>query len=36
VQATNRDLAGRLSLALKSRGETIAVSRAFAHRFRQM
>ena len=36
VQATNRDFAGRLSLALKTRAETIAVSRAFAHRFRQM
>ena len=36
VQATTRDLAGRVSLALKSRSETIAVSRAFAHRFRQM
>ena len=36
VQATNRDLTGRLSLALKTRSETLAVSRAFAHRFRQM
>jgi DNA-binding LytR/AlgR family response regulator len=36
VQATDRDFAGRLSLALKTRAETIAVSRAFAHRFRQM
>src|SRR6185312_17386258 len=29
VQATHRDFAGRLSLALKTRAETIAVSRAF-------
>lgn len=36
VQATSRDLTGRLSLALKTRSETLAVSRAFAHRFRQM
>ena len=36
VQATNRDLTGRLSLALKTRSETLAVSRAFAHCFRQM
>ena len=36
VGATNRDLAGRVSLSLKTRTEAIAVSRAFAHRFRQM
>lgn len=36
VAATNRDFAGRVSLALKTRAEPIAVSRAFAHRFRQM
>jgi DNA-binding LytR/AlgR family response regulator len=36
VAATNRDFAGRVSLALKTRSEAIAVSRAFAHRFRQM
>ena len=36
VAATSRDLAGRLSLALKTRPEALAVSRAFAHRFRQM
>src|SRR6185312_5481554 len=36
VAATNRDLAGRVSLSLKTRKEAIAVSRAFAHRFRQM
>jgi DNA-binding LytR/AlgR family response regulator len=36
VSATSRDFAGRVSLTLKTRTETIAVSRAFAHRFRQM
>ena len=36
VAATTRDLAGRVSIALKSRPEKVAVSRAFAHRFRQM
>jgi len=36
VAATSRDLAGRISLALKTRPETLDVSRAFAHRFRQM
>ena len=36
VAATNRDLAGRVSLALKTRAESLAVSRAFSHRFRQM
>jgi DNA-binding LytR/AlgR family response regulator len=36
VAATSRDLAGRISLALKTRPEALAVSRAFAHRFRQM
>jgi DNA-binding LytR/AlgR family response regulator len=36
VASTTRDLAGRTSLRLKSRPETLAVSRAFAHRFRQM
>lgn len=36
VAGTNRDFAGRVSLALKTRSESIAVSRAFAHRFRQM
>ena len=36
VAATNRDLTGRVSLTLKTRAETVAVSRAFAHRFKQM
>lgn len=36
VAATTRDVSGRTSLRLKSRPETLAVSRAFAHRFRQM
>jgi hypothetical protein len=35
VAATHRDLAGRLSRP-KTRPETVAVSRAFAHRFKQM
>ena len=36
VASTTRDLAGHMQLRLKSRPETLAVSRAFAHRFRQM
>jgi DNA-binding LytR/AlgR family response regulator len=36
VAATTRDLSGRTLIKLKSRPETLAVSRAFAHRFRQM
>ena len=36
VATTTRDLAGRITLKLKSRPEMIAVSRAYAHRFRQM
>ena len=36
VAATTRDLAGRTQIRLKARPETLAVSRAFAHRFRQM
>ena len=36
VAATTRDLTGRVSIALKSRPEKVAVSRAFAHLFRQM
>ena len=36
VVATTRDLSGRTTLRLKSRPETLAVSRAYAHRFRQM
>ena len=36
VAATTRDLSGRTLVKLKTRQETLAVSRAFAHRFRQM
>lgn len=36
VAAMHRDLAGRVSLALKTRAESVAVSRAFSHRFKQM
>ena len=36
VAGTTRDLTGRISLTLKTRKESLAVSRAFAHRFRQM
>lgn len=36
VAATTRDLSGRTLIKLKSRPETLAVSRAFVHRFRQM
>jgi DNA-binding LytR/AlgR family response regulator len=36
VHATTRDLAGRTFLVLKSRPEKVAVSRAYAHRFKQM
>jgi DNA-binding LytR/AlgR family response regulator len=36
VVATTRDLSGRTLVKLKTRQETLAVSRAFAHRFRQM
>ena len=36
VKATDRDLSGRITLALKSRPERIGVSRAYAHRFKQM
>jgi len=36
VKSTDRDLSGRVTLALKSRPERIAVSRAYAHRFKQM
>ena len=36
VESTTRDLAGRTQLRLKARPETLPVSRAFAHRFRQM
>ena len=36
VAATTRDLGGRTLIKLKARPETLLVSRAFAHRFRQM
>jgi DNA-binding LytR/AlgR family response regulator len=36
VAATTRDLHGRTLIKLKARPEALAVSRAFAHRFRQM
>ena len=36
VGATTRDLTGRVSLTLKTRPEKVAVSRAFAHLFKQM
>lgn len=36
VASTRRDLAGRVTVAFKSRAERIAVSRAYAHRFKQM
>jgi len=36
VRTTDRDLSGRVTLALKARPERIAVSRAYAHRFKQM
>jgi DNA-binding LytR/AlgR family response regulator len=36
VAATTRDLGGRTLIRLKARPETLVVSRAFAHRFRQM
>jgi DNA-binding LytR/AlgR family response regulator len=36
VAATTRDLSGRIQIRLKTRPEAIAVSRAFAHRFKQM
>lgn len=36
VAASTRDLSGRIQVKLRSRPETLAVSRAFAHRFRQM
>jgi DNA-binding LytR/AlgR family response regulator len=36
VAATSRDLGGRTLIKLKARPETLLVSRAFAHRFRQM
>lgn len=36
VASTARDLGGRTQIRLKTRPETLSVSRAFAHRFRQM
>jgi len=36
VAATHRDVAGRVTLSLKARPESVAVSRAFSHRFKQM
>jgi DNA-binding LytR/AlgR family response regulator len=36
VGATLRDAAGRVTLRMKSRPETVAVSRAYAHLFKQM
>jgi len=36
VEATDRDFSGRVTLTLKTRPERIAVSRAYAHRFKQM
>jgi DNA-binding LytR/AlgR family response regulator len=36
VAATQRDVSGRTQIRLKSRPELVAVSRAFAHRFKQM
>jgi DNA-binding LytR/AlgR family response regulator len=36
VKATERDFSGRISLTLRTRPESIGVSRAYAHRFKQM
>jgi DNA-binding LytR/AlgR family response regulator len=36
IKAAKRDLLGRLSLTLRDRPETLAVSRSYAHLFRQM
>jgi DNA-binding LytR/AlgR family response regulator len=36
VEATDRDYSGRVTLTLRTRPERIAVSRAYAHRFKQM
>ncbi len=36
IATTTRELTGRVTLALKSRPETVIVSRAYAHLFRQM
>lgn len=36
IAATTRDLAGRVKVKLKGRSDALSVSRAYAHRFRQM
>lgn len=36
IATTTRDIAGRITLALKGRPDTLAVSRAYAHLFKQM
>jgi hypothetical protein len=36
VATTVRDVTGRVTLTLKSRPEKVAVSRAYAHLFKQM
>jgi DNA-binding LytR/AlgR family response regulator len=36
IAAVSRNLAGRMSVKLKSRSETLSVSQPFAHLFRQM
>lgn len=36
IKATARDFSGRITLSLKTRPESLGVSRAYAHRFRQM
>ena len=36
IAGVSRDFAGRLTVKLKSRKETLPVSQPFAHRFRQM
>ena len=36
IKAARRDLAGRLQVSLKDRGEVLAVSRAYGYLFRQM
>jgi DNA-binding LytR/AlgR family response regulator len=36
VETTTRDLTGRVALTLRKRPEKVAVSRAYAHRFKQM
>ncbi|HVF64646.1 MAG TPA: LytTR family DNA-binding domain-containing protein [Casimicrobiaceae bacterium] len=36
VASTSRDFAGRMTIGLRNRSERLAVSRAYAHRFKQM